>query len=82
MYDFLLENFDIQAVFKPASDKPTAALSPEPPAPRTTTSYSWSIILYLLIYKLKIPNIVNKGIVIANIFKILFATFLILSLCI
>ena len=32
--------FDIQAVFNPASDKPTAALKPEPPAPRTTTSYS------------------------------------------
>ena len=32
-------------VLKHASDKPTAALKPEPPAPRTTTSYSWSIIL-------------------------------------
>ena len=32
--------FEIQAVFNPASLKPTAALKPEPPAPRTTTSYS------------------------------------------
>ena len=28
--------FDIQAVFNPASLKPTAALKPEPPAPKTT----------------------------------------------
>ena len=34
------KTFEIHAVFKPASDKPTAALKPEPPAPRTTTSYS------------------------------------------
>ena len=41
MYDFLLEIlFDIQAALRPASDKPTAALKPEPPAPKTTTSYS------------------------------------------
>ena len=32
--------FEIHAVFKPASLKPTAALKPEPPAPSTTTSYS------------------------------------------
>ena len=32
--------FDIQAVFHPASLNPTAALRPDPPAPRTTTSYS------------------------------------------
>ena len=31
--------FEIHAVFNPASLKPTAALSPEPPAPSTTTSY-------------------------------------------
>ena len=39
------KTFEMQAVFNPASLKPTAALKPEPPAPRTTTSYSWSIIL-------------------------------------
>ena len=35
-----LKTFEIQAVFNPASDRPTAALNPEPPAPSTTTSYS------------------------------------------
>ena len=34
------KTFDMQAVFKPASLNPTAALKPDPPAPRTTTSYS------------------------------------------
>ena len=34
------KTFEIQAVFNPASDKPTAALRPDPPAPNTTTSYS------------------------------------------
>ena len=43
------KTFEIQAVLSPASLKPTAALKPEPPAPKTTTSYSWSIILYELI---------------------------------
>ena len=32
--------FEMHAVFNPASLNPTAALSPEPPAPKTTTSYS------------------------------------------
>ena len=32
--------FEIQAVFNPASLNPTAALKPDPPAPKTTTSYS------------------------------------------
>ena len=34
------KTFEIQAVFNPASDRPTAALRPDPPAPNTTTSYS------------------------------------------
>ena len=34
------KTFEMQAVFSPASDKPTAALRPDPPAPKTTTSYS------------------------------------------
>ena len=33
------KTFEIHAVFSPASLKPTAALKPEPPAPKTTTSY-------------------------------------------
>ena len=36
---------NVMDVFNPASLNPTAALRPDPPAPRTTTSYSWSIIL-------------------------------------
>ena len=42
-YSGILEvgnTLDIHAVFKPASESPTAALKPDPPAPRTTTSYS------------------------------------------
>ena len=34
------ETFDMHAVFNPTSLRPTAALKPAPPAPRTTTSYS------------------------------------------
>ena len=34
------KTFDIHAVFKPASLSPTAALNPDPPAPKTITSYS------------------------------------------
>ena len=34
------KTFDIQAVFKPASLSQTAALNPDPPAPKTITSYS------------------------------------------
>merc|ERR1719197_1105087 len=36
----------MQALFSPASLKPTAALSPAPPAPTTTASYEWSMIGY------------------------------------
>ena len=39
------KTLDIHAVFKPASDNPTAARKPDPPAPTTTTSYSWLITL-------------------------------------
>ena len=34
------KTLEMQAVFNPVSLKPTAALKPEPPAPKTTTSYS------------------------------------------
>ena len=33
---------EMQAVFSPASAQPSAARSPDPPAPTTTTSKSWS----------------------------------------
>ena len=39
-------NFEIHAVFNPAPAHPIVARKPEPPAPTTTTSYSWSIIVY------------------------------------
>ena len=35
-------NFDMHAVLKPASARPKAARRPEPPAPTTRASYSWS----------------------------------------
>ena len=34
------KTFEIHAVLRPASESPTAALKPDPPAPNTTTSYS------------------------------------------
>ena len=34
----------MQAVLSPASEQPTAALRPAPPAPTTTTSKTWSFI--------------------------------------
>ena len=39
-------NFVMHAVFKPCSDRPIAARRPAPPAPTTTASYSWSMIVY------------------------------------
>ena len=36
------KSLDTQAVLKPASDRPMAALRPAPPAPTTTASYVWS----------------------------------------
>jgi hypothetical protein len=36
----------MHAVLKPASARPNAALRPEPPAPITIASYSWSIMGY------------------------------------
>ncbi len=35
----------MQAVLKPASERPIAARRPAPPAPTTIASYSWSIIV-------------------------------------
>ena len=35
-------SFVIHAVLKPRLARPKAALSPAPPAPTTTASYSWS----------------------------------------
>jgi len=46
VWDLVGNNLLIQAVLKPASDKPKAALKPAPPAPTTTASYSWSMISY------------------------------------
>lgn len=37
----------MQAVLKPASARPNAARRPDPPAPTTTASYSWSMTGYL-----------------------------------
>ena len=39
-------NFVMHAVFRPCSDIPIAARRPAPPAPTTTASYSWSMIVY------------------------------------
>merc|ERR1711995_48805 len=36
----------MHAVLKPCSASPKAARRPAPPAPTTTASYSWSMILY------------------------------------
>jgi hypothetical protein len=36
----------MQAVLKPCSESPMAALSPAPPAPTTTASYEWSTTVY------------------------------------
>jgi hypothetical protein len=36
------KTLETQAVFSPAWAQPSAALRPEPPAPTTTTSYTWS----------------------------------------
>lgn len=44
--DLVGKSFDIHAVLKPNSDNPNAALKPDPPAPTTQQSYSWSIIVY------------------------------------
>lgn len=38
----------MQAVLKPASARPNAARRPDPPAPTTMASYSWSTTGYLL----------------------------------
>lgn len=42
VWDLVGKSFVMQAVLKPASDRPKAALSPAPPAPTTTASNSWS----------------------------------------
>merc|ERR1719421_1897351 len=36
----------MHAVLNPCSARPKAARSPAPPAPTTTASYSWSMMLY------------------------------------
>lgn len=41
----------MHAVLKPASARPKAARRPEPPAPTTTASYSWSMTGYLVLTK-------------------------------
>jgi hypothetical protein len=41
----------MQAVLKPASARPKAARRPDPPAPTTMASYSWSTTGYLLLTK-------------------------------
>jgi hypothetical protein len=40
------KSFDMHAILKPASARPNAARRPEPPAPTTIASYSWSIMGY------------------------------------
>merc|ERR1711963_1048323 len=45
------KSLEIQAVLKPASARPKAARRPEPPAPTTSASYSWSMTGYLLLTK-------------------------------
>lgn len=42
VWDLVGKSLVMQAVLKPASDRPKAALSPAPPAPTTTASNSWS----------------------------------------
>lgn len=42
VWDLVGKSLVMQAVLKPASDRPNAALSPAPPAPTTTASNSWS----------------------------------------
>jgi hypothetical protein len=44
-------SFEMHAVLKPASASPKAARRPEPPAPTTMASYSWSTTGYLLLRK-------------------------------
>ena len=39
-------SFEMHAVLNPSSTSPNAARSPAPPAPTTTASYVWSIIVY------------------------------------
>lgn len=39
-------NLVMQAVLKPCSERPIAALNPAPPAPTTTASYVWSTMVY------------------------------------
>ena len=39
------KSLEMHAVLNPASARPNAARSPEPPAPTTTASYSWSYML-------------------------------------
>ena len=38
------KTLEMQAVRSPASEQPTVARSPAPPAPTTTTSNVWSVI--------------------------------------
>jgi len=46
VWDLVGNNLVMQAVLNPYSTNPKAALSPAPPAPTTTASYVWSIIVY------------------------------------
>ena len=43
--DLVGNSFVTQAVLKPASAQPMAALRPAPPAPTTRASYSWSTVV-------------------------------------
>jgi hypothetical protein len=51
VWDLVGNSLEIQAVLKPASARPKAALRPAPPAPTTRASYSWSMTGYLLLRK-------------------------------
>ena len=48
VWDLVGNNLEMHAVLKPCSTSPKAALSPAPPAPRTTASKVWSTTVYFL----------------------------------
>ena len=73
------KTFEIHAVFNPASERPTAALNPEPPVKNYNIVFVINNLICTHYDKLNIPKIVKTGTIIANIFNILFATFFIFS---